>query len=129
MRHPDGSTRGFGFITFTDEASVEKCLVVEHTLGGRRVDAKRAMSREESGRGAGAGAGAGGLPALAPWQQGGAGGAAGGAQHDRTVDWVCEECGNSNPGWRHTCQRCGARCSPPPLCLPLFSRRRRRCCC
>lgn len=37
LRKPDGMSRGFGFITFKDEMSVEKCLVIQHTLNGKQV--------------------------------------------------------------------------------------------
>lgn len=37
LRKPDGMSRGFGFITFKDEMSVEKCLVKQHTLNGKQV--------------------------------------------------------------------------------------------
>ena len=41
LRKPDGMSRGFGFITFKDEMSVEKCLVKQHTLNGKQVGSKR----------------------------------------------------------------------------------------
>ena len=37
LRKPDGMSRGFGFITFKDEMSVEKCLVIQHTLNNKQV--------------------------------------------------------------------------------------------
>lgn len=46
LRRPDGQSRGFGFVTYSDEISVEKCLVMRHTLNGKPVDLKRALSRE-----------------------------------------------------------------------------------
>lgn len=55
LRKPDGSSRGFGFVTYDDEVSVEKCLVMEHHLRGRRVDAKRAVGKESSPGGPGGG--------------------------------------------------------------------------
>lgn len=102
LRKPDGSSRGFGFVTYDDEMSVEKCLVQEHHLSGRRVDVKRAVNKDDGGgatggSGGGGGGARGGMPA------------AGGGPVDKTVDWVCPECGNTNQGWRHTCTRCKTR--------------------
>lgn len=53
LRTPDGRSRGFGFVTFEDEVSVEKCLVMDHHLSGRRVDVKRAVVKEGDGGGGG----------------------------------------------------------------------------
>lgn len=102
LRRPDGSCRGFGFVTFDDEVAVEKCLVQEHFIAGRRVDCKRAIGQGEIAPGGGGGAGG-------MHQTGGRGGgtSAGGGPVDKTQDWVCAECSNSNPGWRHTCTRWG----------------------
>lgn len=47
VRKQDGTSRGFGFVTFADEMSVEKCLVVQHELKGRKVDLRRAVPREQ----------------------------------------------------------------------------------
>lgn len=44
----NGVSRGFGFVTFKNEMSVEKCLVEAHMLpNGRRVDIKRAVPRDQ----------------------------------------------------------------------------------
>ena len=32
-------------------------------------------------------------------------GGGGGGQLDKTQDWACEECGTTNYGWRHTCNK------------------------
>ena len=56
LRKPDGGSRGFGFVTYKDEISVEKCLVMQHQLNGRTVELKRAIKKEDmSGGGGGAG--------------------------------------------------------------------------
>ncbi|KAI8470913.1 MAG: hypothetical protein J3K34DRAFT_520962 [Monoraphidium minutum] len=45
--HREGVSRGFGFVTFSDEISVEKCLVVSHLISGKKVELKRAIPKEE----------------------------------------------------------------------------------
>ena len=52
-------SRGFGFVTFKDEVSVEKCLVMQHTLNGKPVELKRAIRKEDMAAG-GSGGGYGG---------------------------------------------------------------------
>lgn len=39
--------RAFGFVTFTDELTVEKCLVIQHEIKGRKVDLRRAVPRDQ----------------------------------------------------------------------------------
>lgn len=46
LRNPDGSVRGYGFVTFDDEVSVEKCLVQQHSIAGKLVECKRATPRD-----------------------------------------------------------------------------------
>lgn len=41
-----GSSRGFGFITFEREETVEKVLSLEHEIKGKYVEIKRAEPRE-----------------------------------------------------------------------------------
>ncbi|CAN6288009.1 unnamed protein product [Urochloa humidicola] len=65
-----GRPRGFGFVVFADPAVVDRALQDPHTLDGRTVDVKRALSREEQqaskaanpsgGRSSGGGGGGGG---------------------------------------------------------------------
>ena len=44
----------------------------------------------------------------------------GAGSEDKTQDWTCAECGNTNYGRRHTCNRCAlyevgcGRAPPPP---------------
>jgi hypothetical protein len=53
LRKPDGGSRGFGFVTFSDEVAVEKCLVMQHVLEGKQVEVKRAIRKEDMEGGAG----------------------------------------------------------------------------
>lgn len=53
LRKPDGGSRGFGFVTYDDEISVEKCLVMPHMLNGKTVEVKRAVGKEQDGSGRG----------------------------------------------------------------------------
>ena len=80
MRTPEGSGRGYGFVTFDDEVAVEKVLVQENYFGDRCVDCKRAHARENQQQGSGYG----GMVAMpgGGWGQGGmdaVGGSWGGA--------------------------------------------------
>ncbi|CAK8675792.1 unnamed protein product [Clavelina lepadiformis] len=44
-----GRSKGFGFVTFETEEEADECMKERpHTLDGRTIDAKRAVSREES---------------------------------------------------------------------------------
>ncbi|KAK8947574.1 Heterogeneous nuclear ribonucleoprotein 1 [Platanthera guangdongensis] len=42
-----GKPRGFGFVVFSDPSILERVLQDAHTIDGRTVEAKKAMSREE----------------------------------------------------------------------------------
>ena len=55
LRRPDGASRGFGFVTYADESSVEKCLVMRHQLNGKQVELKRALSKDRHQAGGGMG--------------------------------------------------------------------------
>lgn len=41
-------SRGFGFVTFMDAASANRALAVEHTIDGRRCEAKMALPKVSS---------------------------------------------------------------------------------
>jgi len=43
LRWPDGRSRGFGYVTFSEMATVTAALSVPHQLGGRQIDVKRAV--------------------------------------------------------------------------------------
>lgn len=44
---PTGRPRGFGFVVFSDPSVLDRVLQDRHTIDGRTVEAKRALSREE----------------------------------------------------------------------------------
>ena len=46
MREPSGRSRGFGFVSFKDEAIKEKVLTQQLQLDGRKLDIKPAVSKE-----------------------------------------------------------------------------------
>ena len=129
LRKPDGGSRGFGFVTFRDEMSVEKCLVMTHVLNGkqvapcgawpvlaapqgrapesagrprrRQVEIKRAVKKEDMGNSAAAGSMF-------------VGGAGGPLRTGKQLDWLCPDanCRNKNFGWREECNRCHVRGAP-----------------
>merc|ERR1719362_1367358 len=43
LRWPDGRSRGFGYVTFSDTAAAAAALRVSHQVGGRHIDVKRAV--------------------------------------------------------------------------------------
>ena len=45
VRRPDGTSRGFGFVTFADEASGQQAIAQQHSVGGRQWDLKSAVPR------------------------------------------------------------------------------------
>ena len=53
-----GHPRGFGFVTFADDAVAERAAARRHDLDGRQVEAKRAVPRNEFPAGSAAAAGA-----------------------------------------------------------------------
>ena len=67
--------RGFAFVTFHEQASMEKALIVKHIFHGRTVECKRAVSKEDHEASAAAGAGT-AEGAAGAAQGGGAGGPA-----------------------------------------------------
>jgi len=47
MRHPDGKSRGFGFVTYEDPVVAEKVLATKDLeIDGRKIDPKRAIPRD-----------------------------------------------------------------------------------
>lgn len=101
LRKHDGGSRGFGFVTYDDEITVEKCLVMPHILNGKTVETKRAVGKEQGGGGGGSGGGGMGMG-----RSGGGSMMGGGDRSGKQPDWVCAECANSNFGWRQFCNRC-----------------------
>ena len=53
--HGSRQSRGFGFVIFDSPATVEKVLSVKHWIGGRAVDCKIAIPRNELANGGGLG--------------------------------------------------------------------------
>ena len=133
LRKPDGGSRGFGFVTFKDEMSVEKCLVMQHVLNGKQA---RAAPRDHCAclafaRCACSGEGCcvhcerclcgpqveikravkkedmGGPGAVGAYM----GGAGGPMRTGKAPDWLCPDpsCRNKNFGWREECNRCHVR--------------------
>ncbi len=99
LRKPDGGSRGFGFVTYKDEMSVEKCLVMQHSLNGRTVELKRAIRKEDMAPGS-----------TGTTYAGSSGGGSGGpVRGGKQPDWTCPDCRNKNFGWREVCNRCGVR--------------------
>jgi len=48
MRHPDGKSRGFGFITYEENEAAEKVVTAKDLeIDGRKIDPKRAIPKEE----------------------------------------------------------------------------------
>jgi len=43
LRWPDGRSRGFGYVTFSDTAAVAAAMRVSHQMAGRHMDVKRAV--------------------------------------------------------------------------------------
>merc|ERR1719198_2564568 len=43
LRWPDGRSRGFGYVTFSDSSSAASVLKESHSMSGRDVDVKRAV--------------------------------------------------------------------------------------
>lgn len=43
----NGVSRGFGFVTYDNQKSIEKALIVKHVFSERVVDCKRAVPKDE----------------------------------------------------------------------------------
>ncbi len=44
-----GSSRGFGFVTFEREETVDRVIKDEHEIKGKRIEIKRAEPRDNAG--------------------------------------------------------------------------------
>lgn len=105
VKKADGTSRGYGFVVYQDEVSVEKCLVQYHELAGQQVEVKRAFSKEEMQKDRLNSAGPQALmPGMMmnPYMMGTNQPSAGGTSQD----WTCTQCGNTNFGFRNACNRC-----------------------
>mmetsp|Transcript_35502 Transcript_35502/g.87287 ORF Transcript_35502/g.87287 Transcript_35502/m.87287 type:complete len:640 (+) Transcript_35502:385-2304(+) len=47
MKYRDGTPRGFGYVTFMTEDAVDRACSSRNNIGGREVDVKRAVSKED----------------------------------------------------------------------------------
>ncbi len=45
-----GKSRGFGFVTFTDSGAAQRAMGTEHSIDGRRCEAKLALPKVRLGR-------------------------------------------------------------------------------
>jgi len=43
LRWPDGRSRGFGYVTFSEAVAASAALRISHQVGGRQIDVKRAV--------------------------------------------------------------------------------------
>lgn len=43
LRWPDGNSRGFGYVTFAEEAAADATLCCKHAINGQQVEVKRAV--------------------------------------------------------------------------------------
>jgi RNA-binding protein Musashi len=59
-----GSSRGFGFVTFEKEETVDKVMKMDHEIRGKYVEIKRAEPRHANDFGGNQGGGSGERPSL-----------------------------------------------------------------
>eukprot|EP00929_Paragymnodinium_shiwhaense_P082397 TRINITY_DN433_c1_g2_i1.p2 TRINITY_DN433_c1_g2~~TRINITY_DN433_c1_g2_i1.p2 ORF type:complete len:217 (-),score=63.58 TRINITY_DN433_c1_g2_i1:52-702(-) len=89
-----GNSRGFGFVTFEDAASVDRVMDMykDHKMEDKWIEVKRATPEGAS----------------APAKGKGKGGKGGGKDGGKAGDWQCTSCGGMVFASKNACFKCGA---------------------